>query len=169
MVVLGCGRGHDALLFARHGFEVMGVDIAPSAIAAATQAGQAQGVAAQFRQQNIFDLLPEYSQQFDYVLEHTCFCALAPDFRDRYVELAHQLLQPQGIFIGLFFTHNRPGGPPYGTTAQEIADRFGRSFQLMSLRPVLNSVPGRQNEEHLGFFQKQYPIPGKALVDGAAV
>ena len=29
--VLGCGRGYDALLFAEHGFEVVGFDFAPSA------------------------------------------------------------------------------------------------------------------------------------------
>jgi methyl halide transferase len=35
MAVLGCGRGYDALLFASHGFEVVGFDFAPMAIAQA--------------------------------------------------------------------------------------------------------------------------------------
>jgi hypothetical protein len=31
--VLGCGQGHDAILFAKHGFDTLGFDFAPSAIA----------------------------------------------------------------------------------------------------------------------------------------
>jgi SAM-dependent methyltransferase len=155
IAVLGCGHGHDALLFARHGFDVVGVDFAPSAIATAQQAAQRAGLPAQFLQRNLFDLLPEYAQQFDYVLEHTCFCALEPEWRDRYVELVHQLLKPQGKLIGLFFTHSRPGGPPYGSTAEELDERFSRCLQRLSLVPVVDSVPSRQHEEHLGIFQKR--------------
>ena len=36
MAVLGSGNGHDALLFSGHGFEVVGFDFAPSAIANST-------------------------------------------------------------------------------------------------------------------------------------
>ena len=34
MIVLGAGRGHDARLFAQHGFEVLAVDFATEAVAA---------------------------------------------------------------------------------------------------------------------------------------
>ena len=154
-IALGCGRGHDALLFARHGFEVLGVDYAPSAIAAATAAATAQELPAQFIQRDIFELLPEYAGQFDYVIEHTCFCALEPDLRDRYVDLAASLLKPDGKLLGLFFTHDRPSGPPYGSTPEEIRQHFERQFEIASLAPTPHSVPSRQNEEHLGIFQKR--------------
>lgn len=153
-IVLGSGRGHDVLLFARHGFEVVGVDYAPSAIAAATQAATTHALAAQFIQRDIFELLPEYAQQFDYVVEHTCFCAIDPSLRDRYVTLVNGLLKPGGQLLGLFFTHNRPGGPPYGTTPAEIQKRFSRCFTVLSLIPAPDSVESRQNEEHLGIFKK---------------
>jgi SAM-dependent methyltransferase len=153
-VILGCGRGHEALLFASHGFEVIGVDYAPSAIAAATQAADKRGLAANFLQCDIFDLLPEYEAQFDYVVEHTCFCALEPSLRDRYVDLASALLKPKGQFIGLFFTHNRPGGPPYGSSPQEIRQRFERRFEIGTLALTPHSVASRHQEEHLGMFQK---------------
>lgn len=148
----GCGRGHDALFFAERGFEVVGVDFAPSAIAAATVAAQEKNLRATFLQRNIFDLVPEYAHQFDYVVEHTCFCALDPDLRSRYVKLVQTLLKPTGEFIGIFFTHNRPGGPPYGISPAEIRDCFTPSLELKSLVPVQNSVPARQGEEHLGRF-----------------
>ena len=54
-------------------------------------------------QRNIFDLVPEFQNQFDYVIEHTCFCAIDPSLRPNYVELAAQLLQPQGGVAGGIF------------------------------------------------------------------
>ena len=153
-IVLGCGRGYDAVFLAQQGFAVDGVDFAPSAIAAATQLAAATGVNAQFMQRDIFDLVPEYAQQFDYVIEHTCFCALAPELREGYVSLVYQLLKPEGQYIGLFFTHNRPGGPPFGIQPTAIRDLFSPQFDIMALTPTPHSVPARQGEEHLGRFQK---------------
>lgn len=153
-VVLGCGRGYEALLFARHGFEVIGVDYAPSAIAAATEMAVAEGLPARFIERDIFKLLPDYQQQFDYVIEHTCFCALDPGWRHAYVDLVHALLKPQGNLIGLFFTHPRPGGPPYGATPEDITRHFQQRFHIQSLEPTPHSVAARQQEEHLGIFQR---------------
>jgi cyclopropane fatty-acyl-phospholipid synthase-like methyltransferase len=142
-------------LFAHQGFDVLGVDFAPSAIAAATQAATTQAVNAQFLQRDIFDLVPEYANQFDYVVEHTCFCALDPALRDRYVELVSALLRPQGHLIGVFFTHTRSGGPPYGISPAAIRQYFEKAFVLHHLAPTPHSVESRRGEEHLGVFQKR--------------
>ncbi len=154
-VVLGCGRGYDAVLFAQKGFMVTGVDFAPSAVAAAQDLAQHHQVHAEFILRDIFDLLPEYRGCFDYVIEHTCFCALDPELRERYVQLVQELLQPQGALIGLFFTHSRPGGPPFGTTTEQIRKIFGAAFDLVHLEPVVGSIPERQGEEHWGYLQKR--------------
>lgn len=153
-IVLGAGRGHDALLFAERGFDVVGVDFAPSAILAATKAARDRNLLtqAQFIQRDIFTLEDDLAHQFDYVVEHTCFCAIAPALRPEYVQLVKTLLKPTGEFLGLFFTHDRPGGPPYGSTAAEIRELFSPEFEIKSLVPVENSVPSRQGEEHLGRF-----------------
>jgi methyl halide transferase len=153
VVVLGCGRGYDALLFAQYGFEVTGIDFAPSAIASATALAQAAGSSAKFLQRDIFDLKTEFPHYFDYVVEHTCFCAIDPSQRLAYVKLVRAILKPQGHLIGLFFTHSHPGGPPFGSTPAEIRSYFTPDFEILSLAPVTNSVPERQGEEHLGIFQ----------------
>jgi SAM-dependent methyltransferase len=152
-IVLGCGRGHDARFLAAQGVEVLGIDFAPGAIAAARQQHQTPGLKLEFVQQDMFQLLPDYAQQFDLVVEHTCYCAIDPSCRDDYVALAAQLLRPQGRLVAVFFTHNRGGGPPYATTPAEIRQRFSPRFQLLQLTPVENSVPSRAGEEHLGAFE----------------
>jgi len=153
VAVLGSGRGYDAMLFADHGFDVIGFDFAPLAIAEATTLAQATRNSAQFLQRDIFNLAGEFHDYFNYVIEHTCFCAIDPDKRPDYVKIVHAILPPQGELIGVFFTHTRPGGPPFGVTPTQIKQYFEPEFEIISLIPVTNSVAERQGEEHLGRFR----------------
>ncbi len=152
-IVLGAGRGYDAILFAQYGFAVTAVDFAPSAIAATRNLAAACNVNIHLLQRDIFDLVPEFTSQFDYVVEHTCFCAIDPGLRRQYVDLVRSLLRPGGSLVGVFFTHDRPGGPPFGSTPEELRQYFAPAMQILSLDPVQNSVPSRRGEEHLGWFQ----------------
>jgi SAM-dependent methyltransferase len=153
VAVLGAGRGHDARLFAQHRFDVTAVDFAPSAVAAMAHEAKLTGISLRPLQRNIFDLVPEFEGQFDYVVEHTCFCAIDPSLRRDYVDLVARLLKPQGELLAVFFTHSRGGGPPYGATPEEIQALFKPRFSI-NLVPVVNSVPSRQGEEHVGRFRR---------------
>lgn len=153
VIVLGAGRGHDARLFAQHRFEVTAVDFAPSAVAAMAHEVELTGLPLRPLQRNIFDLVPEFENQFDYVVEHTCFCAIDPSLRANYVELVARLLKPQGELLAVFFTHSREGGPPYGVTPEGVKALFEPHFGVESLVPVANSVPSRRGEEHFGQFR----------------
>jgi SAM-dependent methyltransferase len=150
LLVLGCGRGHDALLFARFGFTVTGVDFAPSAVAAATAAAREAGLAADFVEADLFTLGERWPGRFDYVLEHTCFCAIDPARRPDYVRVVHAVLRPGGELIALFYAHGRPGGPPYSTSEAEIRALFEPHFAISTLAPAANSVPHRQGQEMFG-------------------
>ncbi|WP_225885181.1 methyltransferase domain-containing protein [Leptolyngbya sp. KIOST-1] len=154
-IVLGAGRGHDALWFARHGFAVTAVDFAPSAIEALKEQAQGQNLPLRSLQRDMFDLLPEYAGQFAYAIEHTCFCAIDPDLRPAYVDLVADLLRPDGELLAVFFTHKRSGGPPFGTTAAEVRQRFKLRFDILTLEPVANSVAARQGEEHWGRLRRR--------------
>jgi methyl halide transferase len=153
IAVLGCGGGHDALLFAMAGFEVVGFGFAPSAIERAAILAQERELNAQFLQRNIFDLATEFPYGFDYVLEHTCFCAIDPKERSLYVQVVKNLLCPNGQFIALFFTHGRPDGPPFGVKPQEVLDEFNPYFDPVLFQPAQDSIERRQGEEHLAIFR----------------
>ena len=151
--VLGCGRGYDAVLFAESGFDVIGFDFAPTAITDSISLAKKSQSTATFLQRDIFDLGAEFPAYFDYVVEHTCFCAIPPERRSEYVKLVRSILRPNGQLIAVFFTHNRPGGPPFGVTPAEIRQYFEADFEVLILEPVLNSVPSRQGEEHIARFR----------------
>ncbi|WP_416668192.1 methyltransferase domain-containing protein [Egbenema bharatensis] len=151
MAVLGAGRGHDALLFADRGFDVVGFDFAPSAVSEATAAIQPHQ-SAQFLQRDIFELGREFAGSFDYVLEHTCYCAIDPSQRSEYGQVIQTILRPGGSFIGLFWAHSKPGGPPFGTTPDEIKQMFATFDPILFEQPT-NSVDSRKDEEYLVWFQ----------------
>jgi SAM-dependent methyltransferase len=135
IAVVGCGNGHDVLLFARHGFDAWGFDFAPSAIRNAAAAAERAGLAdrAHFEQMDVFDLPARYPETFDYILERACFCAIDPQDRDRYVQMARDILKPGGKIIGHFFIGPHEGGPPFDATPEEIERRFSPLFEVERL------------------------------------
>src|SRR4051812_28345531 len=97
VLVPGCGAGHDVRALASHGAEPVGLDIAPSAITAAEaipRTGKEQYVCG-----NLFALPAELRGAFDWVWEHTCFCAIDPTLREAYAERVHGALKPDGQFL----------------------------------------------------------------------
>ena len=151
--VIGCGQGHDAILFAKHGFDTIGFDFAPSAIALGQKLSQTMEISMQFLQRDIFELPKEFPASFDYAIEHTCFCAIRPEQRPNYVKMVRSILKPTGELIALFWAHNKPDGPPFGTTLAEIQDLFSSSFDTSHISPVSNSIASRHGEEYLARFK----------------
>ena len=151
--VIGCGQGHDAILFAKHGFDTIGFDFAPSAIALGQKLSKTMEISMQFLQRDIFEFPQEFPNSFDYAIEHTCFCAIRPEQRPDFVNMVRSILKPTGEFIALFWAHNRPDGPPFGVTLEEIKDLFSASFDTSNISPVNNSIASRNREEYLARFR----------------
>lgn len=159
MVVPGCGRGHDAVLFAQHGFEVLGVDYAASAVADAVRTARERRVTCNFLVADLFDLPTQYPNSFDYVLEYVCFCAIPPDRRDDYVHAMADVLRPGGELLGIFFPVVPGGaplvGPPFPMTEAEIHTRFPARFDILHLAPTPHTIKPRQGRELLARFRRR--------------
>ena len=155
MIVLGAGRGHDARLFARHGFQVIAVDFASQAVQEMQRLADPEAP-VEVLQHDIFTLPETLNHSFDYVLEYTCFCAIDPKRRDEYADLVARLLKPNGLYIDLAFPlDGRKGGPPFAVTEAEIFDLFQkRGFELLSRERPAESVSLRRHAEELFIFQK---------------
>lgn len=155
LMVLGAGRGHDARLFARHGFEVTAVDFATAAVEAMQQAEDPQHPVT-IVHGDFFQLPSRFDGRFDYVLDYTCFCAILPRRRGEYAGLVARLLRPGGRFVSLAFPiGTRAGGPPYTVQPQAIIDLFaGHAFTLAHREAPPDSVPERRPYEELLILQK---------------
>ncbi|MGB7441745.1 MAG: methyltransferase domain-containing protein [Coleofasciculaceae cyanobacterium] len=137
--VLGCGRGHDALLFAEYGFQVIGFDFSPTALTTAKYLAQRSRSSAQFLQRNIFNLAQEFHQDFDYIIEHNCFNSIPTDSRGDYLKLVKYLLKEKGELIGIFLTKNPANRPPFALTPVEITHYFQPHFELLQFEPISES------------------------------
>ena len=150
-LVPGCGHGHEVSLLRDLGWDAVGLDVAPEALTTARQ----RDPRPQWHCGDVLSPPPAWQGTFDLVLEHTCFCALAPRYRSHYAQAVTTLLQPGGHFLGLFWCHSRPDGPPFGSTPQDLALHFSRTLRLISLQQAKHSVEDRCGEEWLGHWQKQ--------------
>lgn len=147
VVVLGAGRGNEALEVAARGYESTAVDFAISAIEATRVAAENHRLDVETLQQDLFTLGATHALTFDAALEYTCFCAIDPERRDEYVDVAHAILKPGGVLFGLFYAHGRSGGPPFTTDEGEVRRHFERRFTVERLVRAADSFPDRAGEE----------------------
>ena len=131
--VIGCGRGYDAVTFAKEGFDVTAIDFAEPAVLEARERARKANVSLSVLRENIFDLPEELHGKFDYILEYTCFCAISPERRFEYDRVVWQLLKPGGSLLGLFLPLDKEleeGGPPWGVDIMDLHKLFGLHWDL---------------------------------------
>ena len=147
VLVPGCGPGHDVRALASHGgCEVTGLDLSETALSIARSlppAGKERYVEG-----DLFRLPAAWDAHFDWVFEHTCFCAIPPARRADYVEAISRVLKPGGHFLAIFFlTPGVEQGPPHGATREEIAGLFDPDFELIEEWIPDEVFPGREGGE----------------------
>jgi methyl halide transferase len=150
--VPGCGTGHDVREFARAGFDASGFDIASSAVQLAAEKTMAAGLKAKFQPGDF--LHDEPPQKFDWLFEHTLFCAIKPQERDDYVRAALRWLKPDGQYLAVNYLIPDADGPPFGTTRDELWRRFSPHFELVE-ELVPRSYPNRTGLELLLWWRRK--------------
>lgn len=88
----------------------------------------------------------KHEGKYDYIIEHTFFCALDPSLRTQYVQKMCSLLSNQGVLVGLLFNRTFENNPPFGGSMEEYHALFSPYFQW-SCEPCYNSIPPRQGNE----------------------
>ncbi len=154
VLVPGCGRGHEARALARTGFEVTGMDITEGAIREAALLAAREGLhKIRFIQADFFNLPGKEFGPYDWIFEHTFFCAFNPKLRENYVETVARLIRPGGSLIGIFYHIQAESGPPFGCTREELIERFSPQFTLR-LEKTPRSFPDRDGKELLMLWER---------------
>lgn len=149
--VPGCGTGHDVRAWAAAGFEAYGFDVAPSAIRLSVEQTREMGLAAKFQLADFLRDEPPF--QFDWLFEHTLFCAIQPVQRDDYVRAVLRWLKPKGQYLAVNYLIPDTDGPPFGTTREELWQRFSAHFKLRQ-EWVPRSYPNRTGLERMFWWTK---------------
>lgn len=155
VLVPGCGWGHDVRAISRPDNEVVGLDIAPSAIKGARAFPRTGNEI--YRLGDLFDLTTELRGVFDWVWEHTCFCAIDPSMRRAYTQTVATALKPRGCLLAIFYLNpdHDEDGPPFGVTTKELDALFGKLFKLVREWRPGRAYPGRESRELMRLMKKQ--------------
>ncbi len=156
-LVPGCGFGHDVRALVAQGAEVIGLDLAPSAVEGARRFPPVAD--ERYELGNLFALPAEMRGAFDWVWEHTCFCAIDPSMRAAYVEAVHGALKPGGHLLAIFYPdpgNTSPGeGPPFEVSIAELDRLFLPRFELLREWLPQRAYPGREGREWMRVLRRR--------------
>lgn len=153
VLVPGCGFGHDVRAWAQAGYDVMGYDLAPSAVAGSRERTPKDLDRATFRLGDFLE--DEPFDTFDFIFEHTFFCAIEPIQRADYVAAVRRWLKPGGQLLAVhYFLPKNEDGPPFGVDREEILSRFSPNFELLT-DWTPRSYPNRTGLERMFHWRKK--------------
>ncbi|NVM55014.1 MAG: class I SAM-dependent methyltransferase [Candidatus Helarchaeota archaeon] len=146
---LGCGAGNYTIYFASLGFNIIGIDISPSAIEAAKENANKKKVKCNFLVSDVLGDLEDLRQTFDFAYDWELLHHIFPEKRKKYVENVHSILNPRGKYLSVCFSKMDPsfGGKgkyretPLGTilyfsSEDELRNLFAPYFKIEELKTI---------------------------------
>lgn len=143
ILIPGAGFAHEAKYLHEQGFtNVYIVDLAPEPLE------HLRNKCPDFPADRLFcqDFF-DHDAKYDLIIEQTFFCALEPSLREKYVQKMKNLLHLNGKLVGVLFNRDFEGGPPFGGSIVEYAERFKRYFENLHMQSCYNSITPRQGTE----------------------
>lgn len=136
----GCGYAELSLALAADGYDVVGIDLTPTAVAAATKAAQDRGLAnATFVQDDITSFTG-FDGRFNTVIDSTLFHSLPIEGRDGYLRSVHRAAAPGASFYILVFAKGAfPPEAEFGpnTVAEdELREAVSKHWEIDEIRPA---------------------------------
>ncbi len=156
ILITGCGKGYDAILAAKKGYDVYAVDFSVEAIKFAKALADQENVRVNFIQEDIFKLDLIYKNYFDYVYDYVTYCAVLPERRKEFAEKTARFLKPGGKLVALLFpVEERKGGPPYAVDVMEFYELVSPYLDLKFSSKRINSIKPRMGREVLQIYLKK--------------
>lgn len=142
---IGCGTGEHTILLAGLGYDVLGADASPEAVAQARENAESQGVAARFA---VADALALESGPYHTILDSALFHIFDDADRARYVRSLHAACHPGGYVYVLALSDEGPSIGPE-VSAATVREAFTGGWELEDLaRTTYRGVtgPGTQDD-----------------------
>jgi SAM-dependent methyltransferase len=155
-VDLGSGTGRNAIYLARHGWDVVGVEMSGYAVEVSRRKATEQGAPARFVQGDVTKLPDlDIGAAFNLFMDGGCYHTLPPGRRDAFGESVTAVAAPRARLIMIGFRQSLSAG----TQADELLKRLP-DWRLLSE----DRVPGREMHEYVSG-----PAPLKALLKHGAL
>ena len=135
---IGCGTGTNAIYLARHGFEVVGTDVAWLAIRKARRKARGAGVSATFRVGEAVKLGTPAERPlgglFDLAVDIGCFHAIPSQQRSAYGSMLRRVLRDGGCYLLYAWGPRRLLGRDVGLSPQETETLSAGDFERCWVR-----------------------------------
>jgi SAM-dependent methyltransferase len=136
----GCGFAELSLALAAEGYTVVGIDVTPTAVAAATRAAKERGLStATFVQADITSFTG-YDGRFNTVVDSTLFHSLPVEARDDYLHAVHRAAAPgAGYYVLVFAKGAFPAEMEVGPNAvdeDELRAAVSKYWEVDEIRPA---------------------------------
>ena len=153
----GCGVAEASLALAAQGYTVVGIDLTPTASAAATQAAKERGLTSATFVQDDITSFTGHDDRFSTILDSTLFHSLPVEARDDYLRSVHRAAAPGATFYVLVFaTGAFPADTalpvPNMVTEDELREAVSKYWEIDEIRPAfihanLPQIPGMPPHE----------------------
>jgi cyclopropane fatty-acyl-phospholipid synthase-like methyltransferase len=131
----GCGSGENALQIAARGIEIIGVDVARTAIRQAQQTASDRGITATFLVADALQL-HRLGRTFQTVLDCGLFHTFDDEERPAYVESLTAATSPGSVLHLLCFSDMAPGNEgPRRISEVELRASFRAGWKVVSIEP----------------------------------
>lgn len=136
----GCGHAELALALAARGHTVVGIDLSPTAVAAAAAAAEERGLAGATFVAADISSLTGYDGRFGTIFDSGLLHALPDELRDGYLRSMHRAAAPGARFYilafgtGAFGEHDGPG--PTQFTEDQLREEVSKYWQVDEIRPA---------------------------------
>jgi SAM-dependent methyltransferase len=136
----GCGFAELSLALAAQGYTVIGVDLTPTAVAAATKAAAERGLStASFVQADITSF-SGYDGRFNTVADSTLFHSLPVEGRDGYLRSVHRAAAPGASYFVLVFAKGafpaEMEPKPNEVDEDELRTAVSKYWEVDEIRPA---------------------------------
>lgn len=134
----GCGYAELSLALAAAGHTVVGIDLSPTAVAAATKAATERGLTnATFVQDDITSFTG-FDGRFNTIIDSTLFHSLPVEGRDAYLRAVHRAAAPGAVLYILVFEKGAfpEGFGPHTVTEDELRDAVSKYWTIDEIRPA---------------------------------
>jgi len=136
----GCGYAELSLALAADGYTVVGIDLTPTAVAAANRAAQERNLSnASFVQADI-TAFTGYDGRFNTIIDSTLFHSLPVEGRDGYLSSVHRAAAPgAGYYILVFAKGAFPAEMDFGpktVTEDELREAVSKYWEIDEIRPA---------------------------------
>jgi 2-polyprenyl-3-methyl-5-hydroxy-6-metoxy-1,4-benzoquinol methylase len=150
---LGCGEGHIARLLAEKGYQVLGVDISPTAIQWAKEKTLEADLTVEYLELDLTKSGVLQGQAFDLIVDGNCLHCIIDQDRKTFLANVHRLLKNKGLFFVFSKCSNLAN--------DEVVEFEGKPYRY---------VPSRENLhrelEVAGFEIKKSEFIGEAEAHG---